>query len=167
MEVNISSETLKQAAQEGVDEFVLAVKDAIVDAAGGELNAAALGNLNAEQVTLWGYFILREEVMDGGFIQLIYNGYGSFFFRNPFARAVEGWGMDELASIIRKAHRVYDKNRAELEKERSDEDFMALFEQFPQFDEFDHSFVENEEEWTAMIAHYVDEHLDNFVHVVE
>ena len=159
MEVNISSETLKQAAQEGVDEFVLAVKDAIVDAAGGELNAAALGNLNAEQVTLWGYFILREEV--------IYNGYGSFFFRNPFARAVEGWGMDELASIIRKAHRVYDKNRAELEKERSDEDFMALFEQFPQFDEFDDSFVENEEEWTAMIAHYVDEHLDNFVHVVE
>ena len=94
MEVNISSETLKQAAQEGVDEFVLAVKGAIVDAAGGELNAAALGNLNAEQVTLWGYFILREEVMDGGFIQLIYNGYGSFFFRNPFARAVEGWGMD-------------------------------------------------------------------------
>ena len=106
MEVNISSETLKQAAQEGVDEFVLAVKDAIADAAGGELNAAALGNLNAEQVTLWGYFILREEVMDGGFIQLIYNGYGSFFFRNPFARAVEGWGMDELGSIIRKAHRV-------------------------------------------------------------
>ena len=105
--------------------------------------------------------------MDGGFIQLIYNGYGSFFFRNPFARAVEGWGMDELASIIRKAHRVYDKNRVELEKERSDEDFMALFEQFPQFDEFDDSFVENEEEWTAMIAHYVDEHLDNFVHVVE
>lgn len=57
--------------------------------------------------------------------------------------------------------------QAELEKERSDEDFMALFEQFPQFDEFDDSFVENEEEWTAMIAHYVDEHLDNFVHVVE
>ena len=54
-----------------------------------------------------------------------------------------------------------------IEKERSDEDFMALFEQFPQFDEFDDSFVENEEEWTAMIAHYVDEHLDNFVHVVE
>lgn len=116
MEVNISSETLKQAAQEGVDEFVLAVKDAIVDAAGGELNAAALGNLNAEQVTLWGYFILREEVMDGGFIQLIYNGYGSFFFRNPFARAVEGWGMDELASIIRKAHRVYDKTGRNLRR---------------------------------------------------
>ena len=167
MEVNISSKTLKQAAQDGADEFVLAVKDAIVNAAGGELNAAALGELNAEQVTLWGYFILREEVMDGGFIQLIYNGYGSFFFHNPFARAVEGWGMDDLASIIRRAHRVYDKNRIELEKERSDEEFMALFEQFPQFDEFDDSFVENEEEWTTIVAHYVDENLDHFVRVVE
>ena len=39
---------------------------------------------------------------------------------------------------------------------------MALFEQLPEFDDLDDTFVENEEEWTADIAHYVDEHLENF-----
>lgn len=89
----------------------------------------------------------------------------SSVIRLPVLLKGGGWTNWHLSSG--KAHRVYDKNKAELEKERSDEDFIALFRQFPQFDEFDDSFVENEEEWTAMVAHYVDEHLDNFVHVVE
>ena len=42
---------------------------------------------------------------------------------------------------------------------------MALFEQYPEFDDLDDAFVENEEEWTALIAHYVDEHLEHFVQV--
>jgi hypothetical protein len=42
---------------------------------------------------------------------------------------------------------------------------MALFEQFPDFDDLDDAFVENEEEWTAAIARYVDEHIGDFVKV--
>ena len=38
-----------------------------------------------------------------------------------------------------------------------------MFEQMPEFDDCDDSFVENEEQWTAAIAYYVDEHLDQFV----
>ena len=30
----------------------------------------------------------------------------------------------------------------------------------------DEVFVENEEEWTGLVAHYVDEHLGNFVTIV-
>jgi len=33
------------------------------------------------------------------------------------------------------------------------------------FDDFDDDFVENEEEWTSMVAYYVDEHIDDFVEV--
>jgi hypothetical protein len=39
---------------------------------------------------------------------------------------------------------------------------MALFEQFPAFDDYDDEFVENEEEWTAEVAHYVDDHIERF-----
>ena len=39
---------------------------------------------------------------------------------------------------------------------------MALFEQFPEFDELDDTFVEEEEQWTADIAHYIDEHIEQF-----
>ena len=43
---------------------------------------------------------------------------------------------------------------------------MAMFEQYPEFDELDDKFVENEEEWVAKIAYYVDEHIDRFAEVV-
>ena len=59
----------------------------LLNSVGGELNAEAMSRLNADQITLLAYHILREEVMEGGFIQLIHNGYGPFIFHNPFAKA--------------------------------------------------------------------------------
>ena len=47
----------------------------------------------------------------------------------------------------------------------SDDDFMALYEQMPEFDEFDDEFIVNEEHWCEMIAAYIDDHIDNFVKV--
>jgi hypothetical protein len=43
---------------------------------------------------------------------------------------------------------------------------MALFEQFPAFDDMDDEFVENEEAWTAQIAEYIDGHLEQFAQIV-
>ena len=39
---------------------------------------------------------------------------------------------------------------------------MALFEQYPEFDDMDDLFVEQEEQWTELIARYIDEHIENF-----
>jgi hypothetical protein len=44
---------------------------------------------------------------------------------------------------------------------------MALFEQFPAFDDMDDAFVENEEEWTEQIARYIDEHIEQFAQIEE
>ena len=41
----------------------------------------------------------------------------------------------------------------------------ALYEQFPCFDDFDDTFVEYEEEFTSAVAHYVDEHIEQFAHI--
>ena len=130
---------------------------------GGTLNAESMARLSSEQLTLWGYYILREEVMDGGFVQLIYNGYGPFFFFNPFAKAMRLWGLPELAKLINKGKKLYIANEKELTKERTDSEFMALFEQFPAFDDLDDDFVEEEETFTRSIAEYVRGHLDLFV----
>ena len=59
------------------------------------------------------------------------------------------------------------ETRKELTAECSDEEFMALFEQYPQFDDLDDEFVEMEEEVTDIIAHYVDEHLEQLVAVAK
>ncbi len=166
MTVTLTDTTLLRSAEAGMDAFLNEVVGAIKQAAGGELNAQTMQQLSADQITLWGYAILHEELMDGGFVQLIYNGYGPFFFDNPFAKAMRQWGLHDFSKLLYKAKKIYDEHRDELTQERSDEEFMALFEQFPQFDELDDTFVEDEEEITAAVARYVDDHLDQFVTVI-
>ena len=163
--VIISDGVLRQAASEGMDAFVAAFVKAIKEAIGGELNAQTLGELNSDQITLLAWDILHEEVMDGGFVQLIHNGYGPFIFKNPFAKAVKLWGMRELSKLIYDAHTLYVKYHETIEKECSDEEFMALFEQHPDFDDLDDTFVEQEEQWTAQIAQYIDNNIEKFAFI--
>lgn len=163
----VKDSDLRNAASAGMDEFLKVFTDAIMASVCGELTADTMAELNSDQITLLAYDILHNEVMDGGFVQLIYNGYGSFLFRNPFAKAIKGWGIDELASLVKKAGKLYFKYKNEIERECTDDEFMAMFEQYPEFDDLDDLFVENEETWTGMVACYVDEHIERFVTVEE
>lgn len=167
MTINISDNALQQAASEGMDAFLEAILGSMKQSVGSELTAEAMQQLSAQQVTLWGYLILRDELMDGGFVQLIYNGYGPFFFDNPFAKAMRLWGLHDFSKMLYKAKKIYDENKRDLTRERTDDEFMALFEQYPAFDELDDEFVEEEENITSQVAHYVDEHLADFVNVVK
>jgi len=126
-----------------------------------------MSRLNADQITLLAYVMLRDEVMDGGFVQLIHNGYGPFFFRNPFAKAVREWGLRDLYKLVNRAHKLYNLYHKDIEQDCTDEEFMALFERFQAFDDLDDEFVENEEEWTSLVAQYIDEHLENFAQIDE
>ena len=156
---------LQQAAMEGMDAFLDVFVKAIYDSIGGELTPETMQELNADQMTLLAWNTLHEEVMDGGFVQLIHNGYGPFIFKNPLAKALRQWGMREPSKLIYEAHTLWLKHREEIEKDCTEEEFMALFEQFPDFDDLDDQFVEYEEEWTEDIAHYVDDHLDRFAKI--
>ncbi len=166
--VTIHDETLRKAAAQGTDAFVDAFVTAIKDAVGGQLTQENIAQLNADQMTLLVWDVLHQEVMDGGFVQLIHNGYGPFVFKNPFAKAVKQlWGMRELSKLVYDAHTLYNKYGEKLEGECTDEEFMALFEQYPEFDDMDDTFVEEEEAWTEQIARYIDEHIDHFAKIDE
>lgn len=168
MTIKINDKDLAAAANEGMDQFLTTIINALKQQVGEEeLNAQAMQQLTADQITLWGYMILRDELMDGGFVQLIYNGYGPFFFDNPFAKAMRLWGLHDFSKLLYKAKKVYDEHKADLTKERSDEDFMALFEQYPEFDDLDDEFVEEEENITSAVAYYVDEHMTDFIEIVK
>ena len=118
--------------------------------------------LNSDQITLLAWQTLHDEVMDGGFVQLIHNGYGMFIFKNPLAKALKLWGLRDLSKLIYSAHTLYAKYHEQIERDCTDEEFMALFEQFPEFDDMDDEFVEKEEEFTEQIARYIDEHIERF-----
>ena len=162
IEVRIKDSALREAAGEGMDAFVDCFVGAIKETIGGELTAETMAELNSDQVTLLAWDVLHEEVMDGGFVQLIHNGYGPFIFKNPLAKALKLWGLRELSKLIYSAHTLYIKYGEQIERDCTDDEFMALFEQFPEFDDLDDTFVEEEENWTADIAHYIDEHIERF-----
>lgn len=164
--ITINEPELKAAAEKGSDEFLDVFFNAIFTRYGGKIGEPMMSELNADQMTLVAFKAMHDEVMDGGFVQLIYNGYGPFLFFNPFVKVVREWGLDDLASLVNKAGSLFRKYGREIERDCTDEEFMAMFEQYPEFDELDDKFVENEEEWVAKIAYYVDEHIDRFAEVV-
>ncbi|MFV0392386.1 MAG: DMP19 family protein [Paludibacteraceae bacterium] len=160
--VKIAEQKLKQAGEIGMDEFLHIFIDAYLDALGGNLNAENMHLLNTNQHTLLAYHFLREEVMQGGFVQLIQNGYGGYIFGNPVAKALKQMGANELAKIIYKAKEIYDLHTEELERETTEEEFTEMYVDFEQFDELEERFFEIEEAQTAIIANYVDENTELF-----
>jgi len=165
-EIIVKDSELSKAALEGMDEFLAVFIRAIREAIGGEPTAETMQQLNADQMTLLCWDTLHEEVMNGGFVQLIHNGYGPFIFKNPFAKALNKmWHMRELSKRLYEVHTLWLEHREELEKDCSDDEFMALYEQFPQFDDYDDWFVENEEELTETVARYVDDNIEKFAKV--
>ena len=85
-----------------------------------------------------------------------------FYLQKSFCRSNAQLGIRELYTHIRHGKKYYEKYHEAIEAVESDEDFMALYEQMPEFDEFDDEFVVNEERWCAMIAAYIDDHIENF-----
>ncbi len=164
--ITIKDETLRQAANRGMDAFIQVFTDAYRREIGGELTPETMSRLNAEQHTLLAYQLFREEVLEGGFCQLIQNGYGGYIFDNPFAKAMRLWGADEFGKLIYKAKKIYDTCRDDLERERTDDEFMAMYEQYEAFDDLEDEFIGKEEALTCFVATYVDEHLDKFAEII-
>ena len=81
--IEITDAALRKAAGEGMDTFIQVFTDRYKEVIGGELTAESMPLLTGEQHTLLAYQIFRDEVMDGGFCQLIQNGYGGYIFANP------------------------------------------------------------------------------------
>ena len=165
--IKIPESKLQQAGAIGMNEFLQVFIDAYLDALGGNLNAENMHLLNGNQHSLLAYHFLREEVMQGGFVQLIQNGYGGYIFDNPTSKALKQMGASELAKIIYKAKEIYDPNREELERETTDEEFAAMYVDFEKFDELEEKFFEIEEQQTAIIAAYVDENIGEFGSITE
>lgn len=163
--LKIKEQQVIEAAQLGMDAFVEMFYNEVMASIGGELNAESMQRLTPDQITLVAYCIYREEVMDGGHVQLIHNGYGPFIFLNPFAKAMRLWGAKEFSKLVYSGRKFYEENQQALTKDCSDEEFMAIYENYPDADDLDDEFIIMEEEVTEIVAHYIDENLANFAEI--
>lgn len=165
--IQVKDTELQRAAEEGMDAFLRVFVDAYLAVTKGEINADTMPMLNGYQHALLSYHFFREEVLEGGFVQLIQNGYGPYIFDNPFAKAMRLMGMKPFANLIYDAKRIYDANKEDLQRECTDDEFMAMYEQYEAFDDLEEQFMDMEEEITATLAEYVDEHLADFAEIIQ
>lgn len=164
--IQIQDSQLAKASEEGMDEFLKVFTDAYLQELGGALTAENMSKLNGSQHTLLAWHYFSTEMRDGGFVQLIQNGYGAYIFINPFAKAIKQFGAVELSKLVYKAREIYEPNRKELERETTEAEFNALYVDFEVFDELEELYFDIEEKQTSIIAAYVDAHIEEFAEIV-
>lgn len=165
--IEVKESDLQEAALVGMDEFIQVFTSKYKEVLGGDPSAENMSLLTGEQHALLSYQIFLDEVMTGGFCQLIQNGYGAYIFDNPFAKAMRLWGAKDFSKLVYKAKEIYDNNKDDLQRERTEEEFMAMYEDYEAFDDLEEEFICMEELVTTLIAEYVDEHLELFAKIVK
>lgn len=115
-----------------------------------------MSSFTSDQLTLLVYILLRKEMLEGGMLQLLYNGYGPFVFENPFAKAMRLWGLKDFSKFVYSMRKKYELWHEELESlDVSDEEFMSLYERYPDLESLDDDFVDMEPLVSAEIINFV------------
>ena len=162
---NKIKEALDKAWAEGPDHYIRVLTDYYLKIVGGELTSETMERLNADQHTLLAYRIMTDEVSEGGFIQLIQNGYGQYVLGGPFPMVMKKiWGFPEFGKFMYEVRKEYNRNRESLERELDEEQFMALYEEQDTMNNFGDDFLDDwEETMTPAIAEYVKENEERFI----
>ena len=128
--------------------------DQLITRIDGQLNESNMDMLSLNEHCLLAYRYLRDEVMEGGFIQLIQNGYGPYVLLGPFPMLLKKeWGMKQFGQFLFDVAREYKAHREELEADKTEEEFMAQYEQFEALNEYGDEYLDDyEEEVTPLIV---------------
>lgn len=136
--------------------FIQWLTDGYLAAIGGALTVENMDELSAEQHAVLCYRYLLDEVMEGGFIQLIQNGFAPYVLEGPFPMVVKKeWGeqvgdevavMKDFSKLLYAVKKEYHKHEDAFNVEMSDEEFMALYEQLEDLNELGDEFLDDHQE---------------------
>lgn len=168
-QITVTDAELKQAASQNSKAFLQLFMDRYAAVVGDDFSAEKMQLLTGDQHVLLSYKIMMEEIEDGGFLQLIQDGYGPYIFDNPFAKAMRLYGAQNLSKLIYKAKKIYDINKKELTAPiETDEAYDLILEKYASKFEGIEEEIKMMEEFDAdTLAHYVDEHIELFAKVVD
>lgn len=149
----------------GSADFITFVTDAYLDAVGGQLTADNMELLSVEQHALLCYRYMLDEVMEGGFIQLIVNGYGPYVLEGPFPYVVKKeWGMKDFSKLLFEAKKQYNLHKEELLRDMSEEDFMAMYEELDDLNMLGDDFLDDHQEQVSpAVAEMVMKNIEKYV----
>ena len=161
----ITQEELDAAWNASPLNYIEAITDAYLNTLDGQLTEYNMDVLTANQHTLLAYRYILDEVMEGGFIQLIQNGYGPYVLDGPFAMMMKKhWELVDFGKFMYEVKKEYHLHKAELEADLNEEQFMALYEQQEKMNELGDEFLDKYQEMvTPSIADYVRKNEEKFV----
>lgn len=141
--------------QQSVD-FLNTTTDRLISRIGGQLTEKNMDMLTLNEHILLSYRYLRDEVMDGGFIQLIQNGYGPYVLLGPLPMLLKKeLGLKKFGQFLYDVQHEYKTNREALEADKTEDEFMAQYEQFETLNDYGDDYLEDyEEEVTPAIAEW-------------
>jgi hypothetical protein len=93
---------------------------------------------NDSQHTLLVYSYLDSQLCNGGFLQLIQNGYAKDIFDDPFSDEIKAWGAIETAKIVENAKKIYQKHKEKLEE--TTETISDLYEDKKEFEQLEKQY---------------------------
>ncbi len=146
-------------------QLVETVTDGYLKAVGGALTADNMDMLSADQHAVLCYRYILDEVMEGGFIQLIMNGYAPYVLEGPFPMVVKKfWGMKEFSKFLYEVKKQYHLHQDELMKDMDDDEFMALYEQQEELNDLGDDFLDDyQEEVTPKVAEMISKDLEKYI----
>lgn len=121
--------------------------------------------LSQGQQMLICYDYIQNHVLQGGFIQLIQNGYVNMLA--PMPQWLLTVGDEQMAQVIDDALKAYVQNRDVLDKESSVQEFALLYEQLPVFHPLDKLFEEFHPKTVNLMLQYAGFHIEEFAVIVE
>lgn len=148
------------------EEYLFLLVEAYERLASPGVPLAKLSSFTNEATVLLLFSTLKAQVENGGFIQLIQNGYGPAIFDSPFSHDIANWDVPQVAELIDKARAIYQAHRAYLERPRTLSEFSALYKEFNQFEPLENYFYAIAESQTAIVRAYVAQHFSQFARIV-
>lgn len=158
----LTKEQIDNALNDTWDFLFLFIDHYIEFMSDSENQEEAMKEFSSDQHTLLAFNYLYGQVSNGGFIQLVQNGYGAYVFNNPFSKYMREWGAEKTADIVDQANVIYQKEKENLEKETTLEDFSEMYDEYQDFEPLDEKFYEVMDEEAKIVKEYVYKHIENF-----
>ncbi len=115
--------------------------------------------LTDEQHTLLALIYLDNEVQEGGFVQFLASGWGSYVFENPVADSLRRWRVKAVPKVLDKVRPLYLKYVEQIEQLAEDGmDMATLRQHFPDFEEWDAEYYDCADDDLKLVAEYVAAH---------
>ncbi len=120
-----------------------------------------MDDLSPGQQLLLGYDYLRTQVVQGGFIQFIQNGYIGLM--PSLIEQLNMVGAFEMAVVLDDVLKVYVLNMEQLGRTTTVEEFARLYDEFKEFEIIDQRYANLNLATEKLMLDYAISHLEEFV----